>query len=88
MLEVRKDEKGFYRLEKGKYRRKLVEYICVMCGGKRYKRPGRHRDHCRKCAYIVNAFKINNYIKRPGRNSKGQYTKGEGNDESKSLHEQ
>lgn len=70
--EVKVDKKGFFFLEKG-YRRKVVECKCVMCGLVRYLKPCKVRDHCRKCAYIINAFKINGYIKRPGRNSKGQY---------------
>jgi len=81
MSEIKKDNKGYYKLEKG-YRRKLIKCICVMCGAVRFLKPSKARTHCRKCAYTINAFKINNYIKRPGRNSKGQYTKGDEHDQS------
>ena len=71
---IKRDSKGFYFLEKG-YRRKVIECKCT-CGLVRYLKPSKVREHCRKCAYLINAFKINSYIKRPGRDSKGRYTKG------------
>jgi len=71
-MEVSKDAKGYYTLENG-YRRKLVARKCVMCGTIKYLKPAKVRTHCRKCAYIINAFRINSYIVRPNRNSKGRY---------------
>ena len=74
---ILKDARGFYKLENG-YRRKLVESKCVMCSAIRYLKPSKVRTHCRKCAYIVNAFKINGYIKRPDRDkSSGKYIRNQ-----------
>lgn len=74
-MEVKKDQKGYYRINKNGYRRKLNRCICVMCGEVRFLPTSKITDHCRRCAYTVNAFKINNYIKRPERDEKGRYTK-------------
>lgn len=72
---VEKDEKGYYTLDNRGYRRKLVRIGCVMCPSIRFVRPNRITDHCRKCAYVINAFKINSYIKRPQRGKDGKYKK-------------
>lgn len=76
MSEILKDDKGYYKLENG-HRRKLVIRKCIMCGKKKLLRPSKVSEHCIKCAYTVNAFKINSYIVRPSRNKEtGKYEKG------------
>ena len=82
-MSVRKDEKGYYKLDNRGYRRKLVKIGCVMCDCVRFVRPCRITKHCRACAYIVNAFKINNYIKRPPRGEDGRYKSVKNNSKAK-----
>ena len=59
------------------YSKKLYPERCYRCGKVRMVRKNRLglSKLCRQCAYVVNAFRINSYIKRPPRGADGRFCK-------------
>jgi hypothetical protein len=72
--EVWKEGIKFYKMI-GKEKRRVFPCKCYMCNKIRYLKKGKERTLCRECAYTVNAFRINGYIKRPERGPDGRYKK-------------